>query len=110
MCAARFRITRRVSRGRNPRLGQVGPHRRRGRSGSTAGSTGEVIVESANIASGYHANPELTAARFSSLPDGRRRYRTGDLGRLDENGELALLGRGDDAIKVRGYLVEPLEV
>nr|WP_329602396.1 AMP-binding protein [Gordonia sp. 135] len=74
------------------------------------GCTGEVVVESANIASGYHANPELTAARFSSLPGGRRRYRTGDLGRLDENGELALLGRGDDAIKVRGYLVEPLEV
>jgi len=74
------------------------------------GTTGEVIVESAHIASGYHADPELTAARFTSLPDGRRRYRTGDLGRLDENGELALLGRGDDAIKIRGYLVEPLEV
>ncbi|MDS1115335.1 alpha/beta fold hydrolase [Gordonia westfalica] len=74
------------------------------------GSTGEVVVESAHVASGYHANPELTAARFTTLPDGRRRYRTGDLGRFDENGELALLGRGDDAIKIRGYLVEPLEV
>ncbi len=74
------------------------------------GVTGEVVVESAHIASGYHANPELTARRFTSLPDGRTRYRTGDLGRLDENGELSLLGRDDDAVKVRGYLVEPLEV
>ncbi|MBD0863063.1 non-ribosomal peptide synthetase [Gordonia sp. zg691] len=74
------------------------------------GATGEVIVESANLASGYHSNPELTATRFEFLADGRTRYRTGDLGRLDANGELALLGRGDDAIKIRGYLVEPLEV
>ncbi|MGW8813466.1 alpha/beta fold hydrolase [Gordonia terrae] len=74
------------------------------------GTTGEVIVESAHIASGYHRNPELTAARFVELPDGRTRYRTGDLGRFDESGELALLGRVDDAIKIRGYLVEPLEV
>ncbi|WP_055476828.1 alpha/beta fold hydrolase [Gordonia sp. HS-NH1] len=74
------------------------------------GTTGEVIVESAHISSGYHRNPEMTAARFSGLPDGRTRYRTGDLGRLDESGELALLGRSDDAIKIRGYLVEPLEV
>ncbi|MGW9262810.1 AMP-binding protein, partial [Gordonia terrae] len=78
--------------------------------GLPVGTTGEVIVESAHIASGYHRNPELTAARFVELPDGRTRYRTGDLGRFDESGELALLGRVDDAIKIRGYLVEPLEV
>lgn len=74
------------------------------------GSTGEVIVESAHVASGYHQDPELTATRFIGLHDGRTRYRTGDLGRFDESGELALLGRSDDAIKIRGYLVEPLEV
>lgn len=74
------------------------------------GTTGEVLVDSAHIAVGYHRNPEMTAARFIPLPDGRTRYRTGDLGRLDEFGELALLGRSDDAIKIRGYLVEPLEV
>ncbi|MEO9329213.1 non-ribosomal peptide synthetase [Gordonia aurantiaca] len=75
-----------------------------------AGSTGEVVVESAYVATGYHENPEMTAARFETLPDGRRRYRSGDLGRFDDNGRLTLIGRGDDAVKIRGYLVEPLEV
>ncbi|WP_439031146.1 AMP-binding protein [Gordonia terrae] len=75
-----------------------------------AGTTGEVVVESGHVASGYHADPTMTAARFETLPDGRTRYRTGDLGRFNDTGELVLLGRGDDAIKIRGYLVEPLEV
>ncbi|MEE3852547.1 non-ribosomal peptide synthetase [Gordonia sp. LSe1-13] len=75
-----------------------------------AGSIGEVIVESAHIALRYHGDPEMTARRFSRIDDGRTRYRTGDLGRFDESGRLQLLGRGDDAIKIRGYLVEPLEV
>ncbi|WP_374237936.1 AMP-binding protein [Gordonia sp. 'Campus'] len=75
-----------------------------------AGATGEVVVESGHVASGYHADPATTATRFETLPDGRTRYRTGDLGRMNDNGELVLLGRGDDAIKIRGYLVEPLEV
>ena len=37
-------------------------------------------------------------------------YRTGDRGRIDERGELQLRGRVDDAVKIRGYLVEPMEV
>ncbi len=36
-----------------------------------------------------------------------RRYRTGDLATVDASGELRLLGRCDDAIKINGYLVEP---
>ena len=31
-------------------------------------------------------------------------------GRIDERGELQLRGRVDDAVKIRGYLVEPMEV
>ncbi|MCK8613934.1 AMP-binding protein [Gordonia sp. C13] len=74
------------------------------------GSTGEVVVESKYISSGYFKNPELTAAKFENLPDGCRRYRMGDLGRFDDEGQLHLLGRRDDAVKIRGYLVEPIEV
>ncbi|MGN8050896.1 non-ribosomal peptide synthetase [Curtobacterium sp. 22159] len=37
-------------------------------------------------------------------------WRQGDLARLDPDGVLVLLGRSDDAVKVRGYLVEPSEV
>ncbi|MFW0783317.1 AMP-binding protein [Gordonia sp. CPCC 206044] len=75
-----------------------------------AGTAGEIVVESANLALGYHDDPELTAGRFRPLEDGRTRLYTGDLGRFDESGQLHLLGRRDDAIKVRGYLVEPVEV
>ncbi|GAA2512893.1 alpha/beta fold hydrolase [Pilimelia columellifera] len=75
-----------------------------------AGATGEVVVTSAYLSGGYWGDPELTAARFRRLPDGRTVYRTGDLGRFDADGTLRLLGRLDSAVKIRGYLVEPAEV
>lgn len=66
-----------------------------------AGTTGEVVVESDHLALGYHGEPPVA---------GRRQLRTGDLGRFDDDGQLHLVGRRDDAVKVRGYLVEPTEV
>ncbi|HEY9315767.1 AMP-binding protein [Williamsia sp.] len=74
------------------------------------GETGEVHVESGHMALRYHGDPEMTATKFVPLGDGRFRLRTGDLGRFDESGQLHLLGRCDDAVKIRGYLVEPAEV
>jgi acyl-coenzyme A synthetase/AMP-(fatty) acid ligase len=38
-------------------------------------------------------------------PDGHRHFRTGDLVRRDENGELSLAGRADFRVKVRGQQV-----
>jgi amino acid adenylation domain-containing protein len=75
-----------------------------------AGATGEVTVASAYLSAGYRRPTAETAARFTPLPDGRTAYRTGDLGRIDDNGDLVLLGRRDAAVKIRGYLVEPGEV
>lgn len=49
---------------------------------------------------GYHADPVLTAARFSTDAAGRRWYRTGDLARW----------RADEQVKIRGFRVEPAEV
>lgn len=66
-----------------------------------AGEPGEVVVESTHLSLGYFGEPAVT---------GRKRLHTGDLGRLDDDGTLHLLGRRDDAVKVRGYLVEPVEV
>ncbi|MFT3659824.1 MAG: AMP-binding protein [Gordonia sp. (in: high G+C Gram-positive bacteria)] len=74
------------------------------------GDAGEVVIESSHLALGYHDDPESTARRFVPLEDGRTALRTGDLGRFDAAGQLHLLGRRDDAVKIRGYLVEPLEV
>lgn len=44
---------------------------------------------------------------FERRPDGRRRFRSGDAGRLDADGELHLVGRLDRVVKVRGVRVEP---
>jgi thioesterase domain-containing protein/acyl carrier protein len=75
-----------------------------------AGEPGILHVTSAHHAAGYWRAPELTAEKFLPLPDGRVRVRSGDRATLDEDGVLRLLGRADDAVKIRGYLVEPSEV
>jgi thioesterase domain-containing protein/acyl carrier protein len=74
------------------------------------GSTGDLTVVSRYLSAGYWRPTPEAAARFSLLPDGRTAYRTGDLGRIDADGNLVLLGRRDAAVKIRGYLVEPSEV
>nr|WP_314145091.1 alpha/beta fold hydrolase [uncultured Rhodococcus sp.] len=71
---------------------------------------GEIRVTANCLADGYLGGGGLDSQRFAALGDGLFRYRTGDLGRLDEHGTLHLAGRIDDAVKVRGYLVEPAEV
>ncbi|MGY1709459.1 alpha/beta fold hydrolase [Geodermatophilus sp. SYSU D00758] len=75
-----------------------------------AGQPGTLHVTSAHHAAGYWADPGLTAEKFTPLPDGRVRVRSGDRATLDEDGVMRLLGRADDAVKIRGYLVEPAEV
>jgi acyl-CoA synthetase (AMP-forming)/AMP-acid ligase II/thioesterase domain-containing protein/aryl carrier-like protein len=74
------------------------------------GSVGRLHVDSAYVSAGYWGDAEATAAVFSALPDGRTRFRTGDNARIGADGTVHLVGRADDAVKVRGYLVEPAEV
>jgi amino acid adenylation domain-containing protein len=76
-----------------------------------AGATGEVVICSDWLALEYFGRPELTAAAFFTSPaDGRRCYRTGDLGRLEEDGCLKYLGRADGRIKVRGNWVDAAQI
>jgi malonyl-CoA/methylmalonyl-CoA synthetase len=71
-----------------------------------AGSIGEIQVRGPNVFSGYWRRPELSTACFT--PDGF--FRTGDLGRLDPQGYVFIVGRSKDLIISGGYNVYPTEV
>jgi long-chain acyl-CoA synthetase len=66
------------------------------------GQVGEVWARGPQIADGYHGHPELTAEQFEG-----GWLRTGDLGRLDEEGWLYLVGRAKDMLLHNGYNVYP---
>ncbi len=72
------------------------------------GVYGEVCIAGRGLAVGYLNNPGETNSKFiktQELPE-ITLYRTGDKGRLLENGEVALSGRLDDQVKIRGYRIE----
>ncbi|PEF73903.1 non-ribosomal peptide synthetase, partial [Bacillus pseudomycoides] len=76
------------------------------------GVPGELYIGGAGLARGYLNKPDLTAERFLSIPSlpDHRLYRTGDIVRLHEDGQIEFLGRVDNQIKVRGYRIETDEI
>lgn len=77
------------------------------------GAVGEIYLRTPYRSLGYCNRPELTAEAFIKNPFGNnpddRIYRTGDLGRMREDGNFEFFGRRDDQVKVRGARVEPAE-
>ena len=73
---------------------------------------GEIVVTSQYLSPGYWHRPNLSADAFATASDNptTRVYRTGDLGRIREDGCLEVLGRKDFQVKIRGYRVEPGEI
>jgi O-succinylbenzoic acid--CoA ligase len=70
------------------------------------GPSGEIELTGSTVMEGYRDDPSATAAAFTT--DGW--LRTGDLGELDAEGRLVVLGRADDAIRTGGETVWPDEV
>lgn len=73
------------------------------------GVVGEVWLGGCGLAKDYVGRPDLTAAAFVATTRGRR-YRSGDLGRWRANGELEIIGRADDQVKLNGIRVELGEI
>jgi amino acid adenylation domain-containing protein len=78
------------------------------------GETGEICVRTPYLARGYLREPELTRQRFVVNPwtgaAHDRLYRTGDLGYYRSDGNVAIAGRRDEQLKIRGFRVEPLGI
>ncbi|GAA2401667.1 non-ribosomal peptide synthetase [Actinomadura vinacea] len=80
------------------------------------GRTGEIGIAGVGLAAGYVNREDLTRRRF--VPDfldiehnaSGRIYRTGDLGRVNTDGEIEYLGRIDTQVKIRGYRIELAEI
>jgi amino acid adenylation domain-containing protein len=74
------------------------------------GAAGELLVASDTLMSGYWKLPDATSRVFSTGPDGRVYYATGDLVSRDDARGLIFRGRVDRLLKVRGHRVQPEEV
>ena len=76
------------------------------------GAVGELCVAGAQLARGYHNQPEKTASAFAPLRQmpSVTVYHTGDLARVLPDDSLAFLGRSDRQIKRRGYRIKPGEI
>ncbi|MDT0683110.1 malonyl-CoA synthase [Roseicyclus sp. F158] len=70
------------------------------------GETGAIEVKGPNVFDGYWRMPEKTAEEFRA--DGF--FITGDLGRIDEDGYLHIVGRDKDLVITGGYNVYPKEI
>ncbi|MFT7035747.1 MAG: amino acid adenylation domain-containing protein, partial [Cyclobacteriaceae bacterium] len=76
------------------------------------GVIGELFISGENLALGYLNRPELTNESFITNPfdSAAKLYKTGDMVRWSENGELEFFGRKDDQVKIRGYRIELGEI
>lgn len=75
---------------------------------------GEICVRGTALALGYYRNPEQNQAHFVQNPLNpnypERIYRTGDLGKYNDRGELVFSGRKDFQIKYMGHRIELEEI
>ena len=73
------------------------------------GEQGEIVIHGPQVFQGYWKRPDATAAVFFEL-DGKRFFRSGDLGRVDEDGYFFITDRLKRMINASGFKVWPAEV
>ncbi len=71
-------------------------------------SIGDIYIGGKGLAKGYYHNEQLTSDRFIKNPFRKRGliYKTGDVGKWNETGEIIFLGRSDHQVKINGYRIE----
>jgi fatty-acyl-CoA synthase len=74
-----------------------------------SGDIGEIVTRGPMVFRGYWKNPEATAAAFVDI-EGRRYFRTGDLGHMDADGYFFITDRLKRMINASGFKVWPSEV
>ncbi len=73
------------------------------------GEAGEILIHGPMVFDGYWKRPDATAAAFVEI-DGKRFFRSGDLGRVDEEGYFFITDRLKRMINASGFKVWPAEV
>lgn len=73
------------------------------------GESGELVIAGLGVGRGYVKLPEKTSAVFIKI-NGEKAYKTGDLAKINEDGEIEFFGRIDNQIKLRGLRIELGEI
>ena len=73
------------------------------------GESGEIVMSGPQIFKGYWKRPEATASAFFQR-DGKSFFRSGDMGRIDEEGYFFMTDRLKRMINASGFKVWPAEV
>ncbi|AWZ08029.1 MULTISPECIES: non-ribosomal peptide synthetase [unclassified Streptomyces] len=76
------------------------------------GAPGVIAFSGVCVGRGYVNDPERTRPTYLADPhrEGRRLYRSGDIGRWRADGKLEFLGRRDNQVKIRGFRIETGEI
>lgn len=73
------------------------------------GVVGELLIQGCGVALGYNKLPEQTAKAFIEF-NGERTYRSGDYAKWTTDGDVIILGRTDNQVKLRGLRIELGEI
>lgn len=73
-------------------------------------TVGELCLSGKQLTKGYWKNPAKNQEAFWTATDGTRYYRSGDLCKYGENGDILYVGRKDSQVKINGFRIEISEI